>query len=189
MTAGTEMPTSLIELSNVKYDSTQQQQAHPLQKSHYQFLYASTMTHCKRFFVSLAAAVAVVARLVSASPCVDGPGAIGCVGSFGSAIGGIGVVGGGIGGECGGGIPGNDCSTDIPVQPTTISPETDFLPVTNVLPQVNVLPTAFNDYSCDDGYGDDLGYGGCGGYGGYSGYGGYGAGAFGYGGGIGVIGC
>ncbi|KAF9954743.1 hypothetical protein BGZ72_004320 [Mortierella alpina] len=70
------------------------------------------------------------------------------------------------------------CPTHVPVGPTTIVPETDFIPVNNVLPMVNVYPTDYNDYSCDYGhYGGHGGYGGdYGGHGGYGGdYGGYGA--------------
>ncbi|KAF9960169.1 hypothetical protein BGZ70_008671 [Mortierella alpina] len=67
------------------------------------------------------------------------------------------------------------CPTHVPVGPTTIVPETDFIPVNNVLPMVNVYPTDYNDYSCDyDLYGNHGGYGGYGGdYGGYAGFGGH----------------
>ena len=89
---------------------------------------------------------------------------------------------GGSGGDYGG------CPTHVPVGPTTIVPETDFIPVNNVLPMVNVYPTDYNDYSCDyDFNGGNGGYGGYGGYGGdYGGYrgdyGGFGGDYGGYGG-------
>jgi len=137
---------------------------------------------CKSLVVFLATALTGFVHLISASPFLEGTsigsagygatvGAIG--GSIGGNIGGNieGNIGGNIGGGYGEGIFRDDCSTDVPVQPTVISPETDFLPVTNVLPQVS-----------DDG-GGDLGYGGYGG----STFG-YGGGAFGYGRGIGVYG-
>ncbi|KAG0043544.1 hypothetical protein BGZ83_011284 [Gryganskiella cystojenkinii] len=53
---------------------------------------------------------------------------------------------------------GNDFSdsTVVPVQPITLSPETNFIPEANVQPVVNVLPTNVNDFS---GYFDYTGYG------------------------------
>ncbi|KAF9111582.1 hypothetical protein BGX27_004725 [Mortierella sp. AM989] len=95
-------------------------------------------------------------------------------------------------------VPEHDkCETHVPVPPTTIAPETNFLPISNVWPKVNIFPVDVNDYSCpriyhDGDYDGNYGSGYGGGYesdysddsyGGYDGYNSndYGGNDYGYG--------
>ncbi|KAF9279276.1 hypothetical protein BGZ68_008038 [Mortierella alpina] len=117
------------------------------------------MTRCT-LFIALTVALASVHSVLAAPQDVGS--------AYGSGPMNNGGGYGGYGEDYGG------CPTHVPVGPTTIVPETDFVPVNNVLPMVNVYPTDYNDYSCD--YDHHNHYDHYGGYGGYGGdYGGYGA--------------